>query len=89
MHKENYEPETALVELGVGHERPRRKGATVTGELWARPVLSTREQQPERKRERQDEIRERGREREEQAYWASKAREVVRTNGLSEGSITV
>jgi hypothetical protein len=33
MHKENYEPETVLVELGVGHKRARRKGATMTGEL--------------------------------------------------------
>jgi len=40
MHMGNYEPKAALVELGVGRERSRRKGReTATGELQARSAL--------------------------------------------------
>jgi hypothetical protein len=57
MHKGNYEPKVALVEPGVWPERARRKGATATGELRARPALYKREQQPEWERERHNERR--------------------------------
>jgi hypothetical protein len=36
------EPKALLVELGVRHEKARRKGATMIGELWTRPTLSAR-----------------------------------------------
>ena len=40
MHRGNYEPEATLVELGVGRERARRKGAMVTRELLWQNCLS-------------------------------------------------
>jgi hypothetical protein len=53
MHRENYEPKTVLVEPGVWPERARRKGATTTGELWARPALYTRVSSNQNGRERE------------------------------------
>jgi hypothetical protein len=49
----NYEPKAVLVELGVWPERARRKGATATGELWARPTLYTRVSNNQNGRERE------------------------------------
>ena len=59
MHGGNYEPKAALVELGVGRERARRKGSN---DDWGAPGLAgpvrTCEQQPEKEREQRDERRE-------------------------------
>ena len=75
MHGGNYEPKAALVELGVGRERARRKGSN---DDWGAPGLAgpvrTCEQQPEREGERRDERRERKIEW-EQAYWVLHALE--------------
>jgi hypothetical protein len=74
MHRGNYEPKAALVELGVGRKRARRKWSNGN---WGAPSLvgpvRVCEQQLERERELRDERRGHDRERGEQTYWAPQA----------------
>jgi hypothetical protein len=51
MRRGDYEAEAALLEPGVQRERARRKGATTTGELRARPALYACTSSKERGRE--------------------------------------